>query len=205
MATLQAEVLPIPGHFPEMLASLGPSIIHLFFNTGKEDINWIDFLRGYNRSCGRIPLSESLCNLYRLYSTLGRESGFQTAFVLEHDMDVGKITGNIRLVDALMLLWMCWIMGQSAKILKDNKGSNYVLPDIYHLISSIHACSAETNVGDAQSFNLEKDIPLQKLHMWILTTIPGLSNCYTQYIRTSLQNCISSKVNLPSLVLLFEF
>lgn len=196
---MQTEVSPVPEHFTEMLVNLGPSIVDLFFNTGKEDVDWVAFLKGYNRCCGRMPLSASIYNLYKLYTALGREVGIGSGIVFDHDTDAGKIIGNVKLSDVLMLLWLCWTMAQSTKISKYCKQPTYVLPDVYHLITSAYICSHEidglSNAGHGQTLELEKEISLQKLHMWILATIPGLSHCFTQYIQGRFHACITSKVN----------
>ncbi|CAA7391308.1 unnamed protein product [Spirodela intermedia] len=199
---LQTEVSPMPEHFQEMLVNLGPCIVDLFFNTGKEDVDWVGFLKGYNRCCGRMPLSASIHNLYKLYSDLGREVGIGSGIAFDHDTDVGKITGNVKLSDVLMLLWLCWIMAQGTKISKYCKQSAYILPDVYHLIASAYICSHETdglpNSRDDQPLELEKQISMPKLHMWILATIPGLSHCLTQYVQDRFRACVTSKDDVDS-------
>ncbi|XP_078448351.1 TLD-domain containing nucleolar protein [Wolffia australiana] len=189
---LQVEVSPMPEKFREILASLGPSIVDLFFNRGKENITWADFLRGYNRCCGRISLSASIHDLYRLYSALVKDNDLISGPSLEDDdLDSVKLTGKLKLVDVLMLLWICWIMVQSTKITKVCKRSSYVLPDLRPLITSAYVSSGE--IGDDQTLDLENEISLQKLHMWILATVPGLSHCFTQYIKDRLHIYIASK------------
>ncbi|CAA6655909.1 unnamed protein product [Spirodela intermedia] len=168
----------------------------------QEDVDWVGFLKGYNRCCGRMPLSASIHNLYKLYSDLGREVGIGSGIAFDHDTDVGKITGNVKLSDVLMLLWLCWIMAQGTKISKYCKQSAYILPDVYHLIASAYICSHETdglpNSRDDQPLELEKQISMPKLHMWILATIPGLSHCLTQYVQDRFRACVTSKDDVDS-------
>uniref|UniRef100_A0A1D1XE75 TLD domain-containing protein KIAA1609 n=1 Tax=Anthurium amnicola TaxID=1678845 RepID=A0A1D1XE75_9ARAE len=206
---LLAESLPVPECFPQLLNNLGPSIVGLFFDTDQEYIHWVDFLRGYNRCCGRMPASSYINNLCKLYSTSGRETGIGSEMIFGSDTDGGKVSGNLKLSDLLLLLWTCWIMSQSAKILKICKGSTaLILPDISHLITSAYiSCNEvgdELNVRDCKSLGFEKDISVQKLHLWILTTVPGLAHCLMQYVQDRFHACVTSEDELDSSILLLS-
>ncbi|XP_077220878.1 TLD-domain containing nucleolar protein [Tasmannia lanceolata] len=205
LKTLEPETSPIPKPFLELLPNLGPAIIDLLFNQ-VEGVNWLEFLKDYIRVCGRMPLSGSLNLLLKLYATIRAKSGVPSKLEFESDSDDGKISGSLMAKDLLMILWLCWIMSQNSKILKLGKENvGLVLPDIDHLVfSALEFCEVGDglNIRECDIFGLENQISAQKVHMWALTTVPGLGNCFTQYVNDRLQNCATLEdPNLDSPIL----
>ncbi|XXG40232.1 hypothetical protein AAC387_Pa01g1004 [Persea americana] len=199
------EPSPIYEHFLKLLAHIGPSIVDLFFTADQGGVCWVEFLRGYDKCCGRMPSSACLNNLFRLYSVTSIKAGFSSKLEFESDADDSKISGYLLPSDVAMLLWMCWIMFQSSRVLRSSKGKATVfLPDINHLIlSAITSCTENSeglNIKDCDISTLKDHISVQKLHMWALTTVPDLAYCFTQYVRYRLQICATAEDDLDSTI-----
>lgn len=198
-ANLGAEESPISECFLKLLAHLGLSLVDLFFTTDKGGVCWVEFLRGYDKCCGRMPSSASLNNLCKLFYLTSIKAGIPSKLEFESDVSDSKISGYLLPSDVLMLFWMCWIMLQSSIILKSSKGkAAFLLPELNHLIlSAVISCSEsgeDLNTKDCDISTLKNHISIQKLHMWALTTVPGLAYCFTQYVRDRLQIYATAKV-----------
>lgn len=194
-----------PECFLKLLAQLGLSLVDLFFIADKGGIQWVEFLRGFIRCCGRMPLSMALNNLFRLYSVCAIKAGIPSKLDFESDSVDSKIGGYLLPSELRMLLWMCWIMSQSSRIMKFSEGKFVlVLPDVNHLIlSATISCSENSkdlNVKECDISALKNHISAQKLHIWALTTTPGLADCFTQYVHSQLQICASSKDDSDGLI-----
>ncbi|KAJ6399573.1 hypothetical protein OIU77_020182 [Salix suchowensis] len=111
----ECEALKMPDSLLGLLNHLGPSIVDLFFITDKGGVNWIEFVRGYLKCCGRMPVSGLLNTLLRLFSATGVKAGnsFETGVVscaeggigLElWDCDVSVL--DVQLPAGKFLTWM---------------------------------------------------------------------------------------------------
>ncbi|XP_043714996.1 uncharacterized protein LOC122663386 [Telopea speciosissima] len=197
------ETTSTPECFPRLLDHLGEAIVDIFFRVDKGGITWIEFLRGYISCCGRKTTSTSLNNLYRLYAVTSAKAGNPSNLEFESDDADSKISGFLVPSDALMLLWVCWVMSQSSKILRVSEGKTKLdIPDIKHLVLSAVVTCAEVgndlNTSDCSISSLEHRLPAGKLHMWALTTVPGLVHCLTQYLHDRLQRCAAVEDELGS-------
>lgn len=184
----------VSDYFPRLLANIGPTIAELFFKLEDENVSWIDFLKGYNRCAGRMTLSASLTVLYQLYTVASAMADNPTHLAFHPD---GKITGYLLLNDVIMFLWMCWVIQRTSRIFKPLEDkSTVVLPEIYPLITSAFIYCSEVlddlSIENPEIFVLQTKIPAEKLHTWILTTIPGLATCISQYVQFKLQAEIAS-------------
>ncbi|KAJ6306369.1 hypothetical protein OIU78_021645 [Salix suchowensis] len=78
----------MPDSLLGLLNHLGPSIVDLFFITDKGGVNWIEFVRGYLKCCGRMPVSGLLNTLLRLFSATGVKAGIPLKLEVEAIDDV---------------------------------------------------------------------------------------------------------------------
>ncbi|XP_058090990.1 uncharacterized protein LOC131237303 [Magnolia sinica] len=191
----------LPDCFMELLVHLGPAIVDLFFTSDEGGVHWVEFLRGYVRCCGRMSLSMSINNLYRLYAAASGKAVIPSKLDFESDDADSKISGSLMPSDVLMLLWMCWIMSRSSRIRKlSDEKATLILPDINHLIfSAITLCnenSNDLNFKDCNILTLENHIFAQKFHHWVSTTVPGLAHCFSQYVHNRLQKGATSEEGL---------
>eukprot|EP00262_Sarcandra_glabra_P010806 TRINITY_DN2625_c3_g1_i1.p1 TRINITY_DN2625_c3_g1~~TRINITY_DN2625_c3_g1_i1.p1 ORF type:complete len:563 (-),score=83.42 TRINITY_DN2625_c3_g1_i1:165-1778(-) len=201
----RSEANLLPDCFPKLLIHLGPAIVDLFLSAD-EGVHWIEFLRGYIRCCGRTAASTSLNTLYKLYAAMCAKADIPLKLEFEADDSDSKISGYLMSSDVLMLLLMCWLMAQSSRILKLPKDRATVfLPDINNLVlSALVSCSEVGNDFyplDCNISGLKNHISAQKLHIWALTTVPGLAYCFTHYVHDRLQMCATSEDKLDPLVL----
>ncbi|KAK9270994.1 hypothetical protein L1049_026582 [Liquidambar formosana] len=192
---------PIPECFLGLLDQLGPSIVDLFFVAEKGGISWIEFVKGYVKCCGRMPALSSLNTLLRVFASTFNKVGVPLKVQFECDDDDNKINGSFLATDVLMLLWMCWIMSWDSRTLKLSKGkANRGLPDVNHLVlSAVVSCAEgvnDLNVWDCDISGLEVQLPAGKFHMWVLTTVPSLADCFTQFVHARLQNSATSEDKL---------
>lgn len=180
--------------FRKLLSHLAPSIIDLFFVAGKGGVDWIEFLRGYIKCCGRMPVPMSINVLCRLYAATSSKAGFPSKLEFESEDADCKIGGSFTSTDVLMLLWISWIMSQNSNMCKmSNWQAKLSIPDVTHLLlSAVTSCTEDVkdlNVWDCTTTSLEVQFPAQKVHMWLLSTVPNLSQCLTQHIYNRLQRC----------------
>ncbi|KAF6149622.1 hypothetical protein GIB67_011231 [Kingdonia uniflora] len=69
--------------FPKLLANLGSAIVNTFFMADKGGFNWVKFLRGYIKCCGRESTSLSLNTLCRLYAATSTKAGITSILEFE--------------------------------------------------------------------------------------------------------------------------
>ncbi|CAD5191240.1 unnamed protein product [Musa acuminata subsp. malaccensis] len=200
-----SESTPVPEHFPALSNNLGATLVSLFFPVADDRadgrIDWIGFLSGYNRCCGRMPVSRSINVLYRLYAALSREAGAPCG--LEFDPDAGdddKVGGSLLPGEVLMLFWISWVMGHSSRIAKMSRNAKdpLVLPDMSHLlVSALVSCGViaeeDEHIWRSDVLAVDKGVSAQKFQTWVLTTAPGLANCLPKYVQERIQACSSSK------------
>ncbi|XP_039053306.1 uncharacterized protein LOC120195309 isoform X2 [Hibiscus syriacus] len=189
-----------PESFPSLLDHLGSSIVDLFFMPEKGGINWIGFLRGYVKCCGRMSTSMSLNILLRIFAMAVKKSGLSSNLEFELEDADCKISGSLLPSDLLLLLWMCWAMLWNVRTSKssERKGKlllpdidHLVLPDIDHLVLPAVLSCGEVNssfdVWDCDILSLDVQLPVGKFLSWAVSTAPTLSDCFTQFVIGRLQ------------------
>ncbi|KAJ0966947.1 hypothetical protein J5N97_023864 [Dioscorea zingiberensis] len=199
----------IPAHFSEILLQIGPSIADLFFSSSTDDagVDWLGFLCGYNRCCARTPASSSLATLLRLYSAACSKAGIPPKLSFDpDDPNEGKIDGSLAASDVLVLLLVCWIMERSSKGSKggETRKGVVLLPDVTHLVLSALVASGEV-VDDEGIWNFdvagsEKSVAAPKFCMWVLSTVPNLVHCFSQFVQERLRACASAEGDIDSAV-----
>lgn len=189
----------VPDSFPRLLEHLGSSFIDLFFVPDKEGLNWVEFVKGYVKCCGRMSASMSFNTLLRVYSVTAKNAGFSPKLEFESDEADCKINGSISTVDLIMFLCMCWTMSWDGRRAKsaECKGCLF-LPDITHLIlSALVSCTESGNsldVWDTDVSGLELELPIGKFLTWALTTIPNISECLAHFCNSRLQHSLNVEV-----------
>ncbi|KAL4309693.1 hypothetical protein GQ457_01G009310 [Hibiscus cannabinus] len=181
-----------PESFPRLLDHLGSSIVDLFFMPEKGGINWIGFLRGYVKCCGRMSTSMSLNILLRIFAMAVKKLGLPSNLEFESEDADCKIDGSFLPSDLLLLLWMCWAMLWNVRTLKSSeREGKLLLPDIDHLVLSAVVSCGEVNSSfdawDCDIMSLDVQLPVGKFLSWALPTTPTLSDCFTQFVTGRLQ------------------
>ncbi|PQQ21521.1 uncharacterized protein Pyn_14878 [Prunus yedoensis var. nudiflora] len=195
------EALTVPDSFPMLLDHLGSSILDLFFISEKGGVSWVEFVRGYNKCCVRMSASVSLNILLRVFAVTLQKAGSPSNLEFESDDVECKITGSLKPVDVLMLLWMCWAISWNSRTSKISKEkTDLPLPDINQIVlSAIVSCAdvgSGLNVWDCQLSGLEVELPVGKFLSWVLRTVPSVPDCFSQFVYAILKNCVSHKDGL---------
>jgi len=72
---------------------------------------------------------------------------------------------------------------------------NHGLTDLSHLVLSSVLSRAEVGVDfnpwDCDILGMTMQLPVGKLHMWVLRTVPSLPDCFTQFVHRRIQKCIT--------------
>ncbi|KAF5192038.1 Tld-domain containing nucleolar protein [Thalictrum thalictroides] len=196
-----SEASHMPENFPKLLSNLGTSIVDLFFMTDKEGVDWIQFLRGYIKCCGRMPTSTLINILCKLYAAASSKAGLPLKVEFESDDIDCKISGYFTSRDVFMFLPICWIMSQSSRMLKLSQGqAKLEMPDTNHLLlSAVTSCAEDVkglNVWDCSISDMEVQLSAQKFHMWVLSTVPTLGHCFNQYVHARIRRLAISEDNL---------
>lgn len=186
----------MPDAFLGLLDHFGSSMADLFFAAENGGVSWVEFVKGYNKSCGRMSSSASLNTLLRLFAATAKKSGLSLNLELESGDDSdSKISGFLLPTDVLFLLWLCWTAlwdVESGKFLKNKV--NLCLPDVNHLVlSAVTSCGeggGGVNVWDCNVISgLEIQIPVGKFLTWVLQTLPRLPDCCAQFFHSRIQSC----------------
>lgn len=176
-----------------MFSHLGTTVVDLFFPADESGVNWIDFLRGYTKCCGRAVASTYLNNILRVFSKTCSDAGFPVNLQFEQYDDDCKIGGSLSPREVLRLLLICWIFSWDSRSLKLNMGKSkgkYSLPDISHLVlSAIESCAEsdhELDFGNSYVSDLDIQLMATKIHSWGLKTVPNLADCLAQFVHSRL-------------------
>ena len=147
-----------------------------------------------------MPVSALLKTLLRLFAATGVKAGIPLKLEFEA-IDDGdyKFSGSLLPIDVLMFLWMCWTMLWNSRTWRVLKEREYLyLPDISPLVLSAVVSCAEGGSGlelwDCDISSLDVQLPAGKFLTWMLTTVPNLTECFTQFVNARLQNFASSEV-----------
>lgn len=189
----------MPESFPAILDCVGLKIAEIFFTPKVDGVTWVDFLKGYNKCCGRISASVLLNNLIRVLDATMIMVGLPSKLEFTFHEDEFKISGFIHPSDVLLLLWMCWTMfwdSSKCKVLGLN--SNLFLPDINNLVLSAVTSCAEVgntvNVWDCNILDSEVEVPIGKFLTWAVKTVPSLPDGVSQFVHARILQAPTQEV-----------
>ncbi|XP_052152927.1 uncharacterized protein LOC127771135 [Oryza glaberrima] len=211
-AAFRSDSPPVPPRFHDLVARLGPAIASLFFSDvgpAGDAAGWLGFLRGFNRCCARVPASQSLALLLRVYAAACADAGAPCGLQFHPDEEgaggEGKVVGELAPGEIAVLLWMCWVMawsgsapGVSGGQEGGGKGEPVLLPDVTHLVLSA-LVSAGAVADDAGVWGWEvsrggKGVKVQEFTSWVLSTAAGLGNCLSRYVQERFRSCAADPV-----------
>ncbi|XP_027333194.1 uncharacterized protein LOC113848033 [Abrus precatorius] len=179
---------------PVLLNHLGSSLVDQFFVTDRGGINWVEFVRGYNKCCGRVSASISLNMLLRVFVDISGRASVPLHLEFESGDADCKINGFLLPSHVLLLLSVCWVMSWGSRILKGEGSTS--LPDLTHLVLSASTSCAKVeggfNVWDCDISSLEVQLPAGKFVTWVMSTVPCLPDCLRQYFHARLQMAVTA-------------
>lgn len=176
----------MPESFPAILDHVGLTIAELFFIPEKGGVTWVEFLKGYNKCCGKISASVLLNTLIRVFDATMVKVGLPSKLEFTPHEDEFKISGFLLPSDVLMLLWMCWTMSWDSSTLKVlGSNPNLFLPDINNLVlSSVTSCAevGDASIWDCNILGLAVEVPIGKFLTWAVKTVPSLPDGFSQFV-----------------------
>lgn len=186
--------------FIGLLDHLGSSIVDLFFVPEKGGVRWVQFVRGYNKCCGRMSSLLSLNVLLRVFATTAKKAGVPVNLEFESEDADCKINGSLMPKDVLMLLWMSWTFSWDFKVLKfSTRNANLCLPDVNHMVLSAVTSCAEVgssfDVWNCDVSGLQVQLPVGKFLTWALKALPTLPDCFMQFVHARLQSSVNEEVS----------
>lgn len=183
----------LPNGFSELLDKLGESMAEFLFSHENGKVSWIEFLKGYVKCCGRMSASTLLNTLFRVIALSAEKAGIPLKLQFDSDDAECKPTGSFSPKELGLIFSVCWVMTWSSRGLSHNQGQEeLILPDVNHLISSAVVSCAEASdkfdAWDCDLWNLSDELSAGKILIWVLRTVPNLADCFSQFVRSRIQN-----------------
>ncbi|KAJ7552515.1 hypothetical protein O6H91_06G058600 [Diphasiastrum complanatum] len=193
----------------KLIQCIGPSVAEVVFEPEK-DVDWMKFLKGYEKHCKQSFGATKLKNLMILLCQIRKfarlPSGVNhTSQVVESFKDA-DLEGLIAESQVREFLSLCWLMMSSPTIQKASYDAStgqlqVELPDIETLVrASMLAGHSGRTTDHVERLEIphtdgsDKEIPIQGLFSWMLATIPGVSNALPQYVQDQLVQSGSTKM-----------
>ena len=134
---------------------------------------------------------------FKLYSESCNRAGIPCK--LEFDSESDKVGGTFTPADLVTLLLICWVMERSWRV--SRKEETAVLPDLTHLVMSALVSSGEISddyekVWEGNVLEIEKSVPAQKVQLWVMSSVPGLASCFSQYVQEKLKACAAGSLGV---------
>ncbi|CAK9209756.1 unnamed protein product [Sphagnum troendelagicum] len=185
------------------ISQLGPAISHNFFRTPSGQVDWPLFVTGFDRCCKQGLGADRLKSLLTLFGD-GESNGPLPGLHLEENKD---LVGFVTVDQVHDLLCLCWLMMCHARLrtsikLAGSANSNEMditLPDLRPLYNSFYAAATGSYPDKSTDVSSKEEILVERLCSWILTVIPGISECMAQYVQAQLQR-LGSENNEVSLL-----
>lgn len=184
--------------FPVLLDHLGSSLVDQFFISDENGINWVEFVKGYNKCCSRVSASIFLNKFIRVFVDVTKKANLDVHLEFESDDVDCKVSGYLLPKHVFLLLSICWAMSWDCRNLK-GKG-NLSVPDLSHLVTSAVDDKDEGgfDVLDCDVLSLEVQIPVGKFVTWVMSTVPCLPDCLKRYFHARLQIAVTEGDELAS-------
>ncbi|WJX34624.1 hypothetical protein P8452_22723 [Trifolium repens] len=188
--------------FPVLLDQLGSSLVDQFFISDKDGINWVEFVKGYNKCCSRVSASIFLNKFIRVFIDVTKKANLSLNLEFESDDVDCKVNGYLLPNHVFLLLSICWAMSWDCRNLNGKGKGNLSVPDLNHLVlSAITSCVEDKDafdVWDCEVLSLEVQLPVGKFVTWVMSTVPCLPDCLKQYFHSRLQIAVTEVEELAS-------
>ncbi|ESW09687.1 hypothetical protein PHAVU_009G147800 [Phaseolus vulgaris] len=188
----------VPDSLTVMLDHLGSILVDQFFVPDKGGINWVEFVKSYNKCCARVSSSVSLNMLLRVFVAVSESANVPIHLEFESGDTDCKINGHLLPSDVFLLLALCWVMSWGSRNLKGE--GNLSLPDLNHLVLSVITSCGQVEGGldvwDRDISSLEAQLPAGKFVTWVMNTVPCLPDCLRLYFNARLQIAATDGVEL---------
>ncbi|XP_038898639.1 uncharacterized protein LOC120086186 [Benincasa hispida] len=197
------ETSAVPESFQAILDHVGLTIAELFFIPEEGGVTWVEFLKGYNKCCGKISASVLLNTLIRVFDATMVKVGFPPKLEFTSYEDEFKMSGFLLPGDVLMLFLTCWAMFWDSSTFKAlGSNSNLFLPDINNLVlSSVISCAEvgnTVNIWDCDILGLAIEVPIEKFLSWAVKTVPSLPDGLSGFVHARILQAPSREDGVKS-------
>ncbi|KAL9313827.1 hypothetical protein ACSQ67_019279 [Phaseolus vulgaris] len=158
----------VPDSLTVMLDHLGSILVDQFFVPDKGGINWVEFVKSYNKCCARMSSSVSLNMLLRVFVAVSESAN--VPIHLEFESGDTDWEGNLSLPDLNHL--------------------------VLSVITSCGQVEGGLDVWDRDISSLEAQLPAGKFVTWVMNTVPCLPDCLRLYFNARLQIAATDGVEL---------
>eukprot|EP00250_Pteridium_aquilinum_P000904 c11084_g1_i1 orf=105-1715(+) len=177
---VQGASCPSSSQLSILSQNIASTIIDVIFEPSEKGISWRTFLRGVEKT-HQMSVSIKLKHILLFFYHLKKKAQLPVNFSFKND-DISDslqsdLTGHMTSPELQDLLWLCWLMGCNAYTHK--KDGPLDLPNVEPLVKS--AC-----LGCSDNDLAPDTLLMEKLHKWMLLTVPGLPVCLFDYIQARL-------------------
>ncbi|KAI5063497.1 hypothetical protein GOP47_0022044 [Adiantum capillus-veneris] len=155
--------------------SVASTIIDVIFKPDEKGISWKALLEGVEK-CHQPSVSVKLNLLLYFFYNLKKKGKLPLLFSFEDEdsshLPQAGLTGHLTLSELQDFFWLCWLLAYSA--FSHAKCSH--LPNVEPLMKSAQAACSDGNVE-------KETLSMEKLHKWMLLTIPRLPFSLFDFIR----------------------
>ncbi|GMH05691.1 hypothetical protein Nepgr_007531, partial [Nepenthes gracilis] len=150
--------------------------------------NITDGLNGFDvghpsliRWCSWMPALSSLNIMFRVIAMFAEKADSPLKLQFESNDANSKTIGSISPLEMSTILWACWMMSRSSRILKPfEEKENVCLPDVNHLVLSAAVSCVEIgsdfDVWNSNVLGLDVELRAGKIVMWVLRTVTASSS-----------------------------
>ncbi|KAG0617387.1 hypothetical protein M758_5G186300 [Ceratodon purpureus] len=169
---------------PLFISEIGSAVTRTFFNSESGQVDWPLFLSGFDLCCRQGLGAAKLKMLFAVFVKGKREHDLLPGLKVEGDQD---LTGFVTMSQLQDILLLCWLLMCHTRLenVKDDKDLHVALPNLHPLLASCHAAASGASADTA--WKGKEEISMDKVTSWVLSTIPGITDCLAQYVKAHLQ------------------
>lgn len=169
---------------PVFISEVGPAITRTFFNSNSGQVDWPLFLSGFDLCCKQGLGAVKLKMLFAVFVKGKHKHELLPGLQVEGDQDLTGFVTMSQLQDVFLL---CWLLMCHARLenVKDDKEVHVTLPNLHPLLASCYASASGASADTA--WEGKEEISMDKVTSWTIATIPGITDCFSQYVKAHLQ------------------
>lgn len=179
---------------PLFISEIGPAIIRTFFISNSGQVDWPHFLSGFNMCCKEGLGAVKLKMLFAVFVKGKHDHDLLPKLQVDGDQDLIGFVTMSQLRDVFLLCWL--LMCHSRLDNVQDKEVHVTLPNLHPLLASCYATASEAPAET--DWKGDEEIPVEKLISWVLATIPGITDCFAEYVKAHLQRLGSERKTIKS-------
>lgn len=175
---------------PLFISEIGPAIARTFFKSDSGEVDWPLFLSGFDMCCKQGLGADKLKLLFAVFVKGKHEHDLLPGVQIEGDQD---LSGFVTMSQLQAIFLLCWLLMCHARLknVQDDKELHVTLPDLHPLLASCYAYASGASADIV--WKGKEEIAVEKVTSWVLATIPGITDCFAQYVKVHLQRLGSTR------------